>query len=229
MIDFQNAKSIVIPEGEVSIIARGDEILWQKHTGPVYTELEYIESTGTQWIDTGVNKIMFTNQDKISVGFRPTNVSAAAYLFGVMIGSRGCAVRTRSATWIQASIWQGGGPSASNVDTVYKKFDIELSKAEGFVLDGVFQSAAGNGNMTLTTLPYFPLCIGAYVEASGSGATTYTVTPKPGRYYYLRVEQQGVLIRDMIPVLDANDTPCMYDKVSGEFFYNNGTGKFAYA
>ena len=30
MIDFSNVKSIVIPEGEVSMIARGEEILWQK-------------------------------------------------------------------------------------------------------------------------------------------------------------------------------------------------------
>lgn len=30
MIDFQNVKSIVIPEGEVAVIARGEEILWEK-------------------------------------------------------------------------------------------------------------------------------------------------------------------------------------------------------
>lgn len=30
MIDFSNVKSIVIPEGEVSVIARGSEILWKK-------------------------------------------------------------------------------------------------------------------------------------------------------------------------------------------------------
>lgn len=34
MIDFQNAQSIVIPEGEVAVIARGDEILWQKSKRP---------------------------------------------------------------------------------------------------------------------------------------------------------------------------------------------------
>ena len=53
-MDFQNAKSIVIPEGEVAVIARGNEILWEKYVAPAYTELEYIESTGTQWINTGV-------------------------------------------------------------------------------------------------------------------------------------------------------------------------------
>lgn len=32
MIDFSNVKSIVIPEGEVDVIARGAEILWRKQT-----------------------------------------------------------------------------------------------------------------------------------------------------------------------------------------------------
>jgi hypothetical protein len=36
------------------------------------------------------------------------------------------------------------------------------------------------------------------------------------------------LVADFIPVLDLNDTPCMYDKVSGELFYNKGTGEFLY-
>jgi len=38
--------------------------------------------------------------------------------------------------------------------------------------------------------------------------------------------RNGILIRDFIPVLDKDDVACMYDKVSGEFFYNKGTGQF---
>lgn len=33
---------------------------------------------------------------------------------------------------------------------------------------------------------------------------------------------------NLLPVLDWNMTPCMYDKVSGELFYNKGTGSFSY-
>lgn len=40
MIDFSNAKSIVIPEGEVASIARGGEILWKKQTNK---KLRYIK------------------------------------------------------------------------------------------------------------------------------------------------------------------------------------------
>ena len=54
MIDFSNVKSIVIPEGEVAMIARGAEILWQKQNEKYKVKLEYLETTGTQWFDTGV-------------------------------------------------------------------------------------------------------------------------------------------------------------------------------
>lgn len=36
------------------------------------------------------------------------------------------------------------------------------------------------------------------------------------------------ITRKLIPVLDANGTPCMYDKVSKQCFYNAGTGSFGY-
>ena len=36
------------------------------------------------------------------------------------------------------------------------------------------------------------------------------------------------MIRDLIPVLDWDMKPCMYDKVSGELFYNAGKGEFSY-
>lgn len=43
-----------------------------------------------------------------------------------------------------------------------------------------------------------------------------------------RVRVGGRFIADYIPVLDLNDRPAMYDKVSGQLFYNQGTGEFTY-
>lgn len=42
MIDFSNVKSITIPEGEVSIIARGSEILWQKQTKKLLRYIKFV-------------------------------------------------------------------------------------------------------------------------------------------------------------------------------------------
>lgn len=46
------------------------------------------------------------------------------------------------------------------------------------------------------------------------------------RVWSCKHKRNGVLIRDFIPVLDLADVPCLYDKVSGELFYNKGTGEF---
>lgn len=44
--------------------------------------------------------------------------------------------------------------------------------------------------------------------------------------YKFKIVRNGVLIQSLIPVLDYDDTPCMYDEVSHKFFYNQGTGAF---
>ena len=48
------------------------------------------------------------------------------------------------------------------------------------------------------------------------------------RIYYTKIYDNDNLIRDYIPVLDSNDRPCMFDKVSKTCFYNQGTGEFLY-
>ena len=45
------------------------------------------------------------------------------------------------------------------------------------------------------------------------------------RFYITR---NGAYTLNLIPALDRNGTPCMYDTVSKQTFYNVGTGKFLY-
>jgi hypothetical protein len=54
MINFSTIKEITIPEGNVKSIMVDGIILWQKQEAKYKRELEYIESTGTQYIDTEV-------------------------------------------------------------------------------------------------------------------------------------------------------------------------------
>ena len=46
------------------------------------------------------------------------------------------------------------------------------------------------------------------------------------RLFYFKIYDNDILVRDFIPILDKNGTPCMYDKVEGKFYYNAGTGQF---
>ena len=48
------------------------------------------------------------------------------------------------------------------------------------------------------------------------------------RIYSFTISKDGKKIMNLIPALDRNGTPCMYDSVSKQTFYNAGTGKFLY-
>ena len=47
-----------------------------------------------------------------------------------------------------------------------------------------------------------------------------------GKIYSSKIYNNNVLVRDFIPVLDPYGVPCMFDKVTNQYFYNAGTGDF---
>lgn len=47
-------------------------------------------------------------------------------------------------------------------------------------------------------------------------------------YYWKIYDTNNNLVQHLVPILDSNNVPCMYDKVSQQFFYNQGTGEFSY-
>jgi hypothetical protein len=48
------------------------------------------------------------------------------------------------------------------------------------------------------------------------------------KLYSFKVFNNGVLVQNLVPCLDNNATPCLYDLVSKQTFYNQGTGTFDY-
>ena len=46
------------------------------------------------------------------------------------------------------------------------------------------------------------------------------------RFYSLKLWNNNILIRDIIPVLDQNGIVCIYDKIEDKYYYNKGTGNF---
>ena len=48
------------------------------------------------------------------------------------------------------------------------------------------------------------------------------------RIYSFTISKDGKKIMNLITALDRNGTPCMYDTVSKQTFYNEGTGEFLY-
>lgn len=217
MIDFQNVQNIVIPEGEVAVIARGTEILWQKRLKPYKTELEYIEGTGTQYINTGV---VFKNTDE-------------CYLEAAVLTTAGDKFSIAPAVWNNNSNRFAMAGRLSNVycaaygtsSTSYTKYKPEIAvdsdKHIFTYKDKVFAIEDLGATLDATKIVW-----------GGDTAELRLFygysSPTQCRIYTYKQTRGGKVIVDMIPVLDMNDVPCMYDKVSGTFFTNAGTGKFVY-
>ena len=53
-MNFSTVTSVEIPEGKVVSISKGTEVLWRKQKQKYKKRLLYLESTGTQYIDTEV-------------------------------------------------------------------------------------------------------------------------------------------------------------------------------
>jgi hypothetical protein len=47
-----------------------------------------------------------------------------------------------------------------------------------------------------------------------------------GKLFSAKCYQNNILVRDFIPVLDKNGVPCLFDRVEAKFYYNQGTGQF---
>ena len=60
-------------------------------------------------------------------------------------------------------------------------------------------------------------------------SSTNTIKGKvSGIIHWVKMSQGEEITRDLIPCLDDNGRPCMFDRVSRTTFYNSGTGEFLY-
>lgn len=181
--------------------------------------LAYIESTGTQFIDTG---IVGKSGMSCFVGFNLQTPSDA-----VVLGSRKgsgnnrfylVAVYGTYATY-GYDLYNFTASLAVKNNTNHTAESSLRAGAQIIVLDGV-KSMGGAEDLKIDTgfTMYLFAC-------NVAGVANY---PFMGRISACRIYDEDVLVRGLIPVLDENDVPCMFDLVRGEFLYNQGTGTFAY-
>ena len=176
-----------------------------------YTEVEYIESTGTQYIDTG---IYATNKTLVN-----------AKLYTENNGNRN---------------WFGGSAYTDNNNFVFnsysqKKLEYEygsknwyVSDVEDSIVGEIFTIKYGNGVIKINDKKIVDLPTDSFVDT-----LTLTIFDRngnggyiDGRLYYFKIYEGNSLVRDFIPVLDNNNVACLYDKVEEKTYYNKGTGTF---
>ena len=187
----------------------------QKKKRPYYCEVEYLEGTGTQYIDTGYKHVPATTRFEFS--FAPTTISDNSFLFG--------ARNNTSTGQYGMTTYKAGSKIRHDCAGIASHFTTVLEVDKKYIF------TAHNNTVSLNEESYTGT-ITRSTERSEYNFALFTVNTAGtfdsrmfvGKIYYSKLWDDGVLIRDMIPVLDWDMRPCMYDKVSGEFLYNQGTG-----
>ena len=172
-----------------------------------YTELEYIEFTGTQYIDTG----FIPNQNaEIRTKFYPTDYKRWVYGTGNANPRISSYIAQQNSTGNQR--WgfatYSTGPFVNTMCTVVHNKNGWMLNGELHAYDNVTDFTALNS-----------LSIGV-----GTGDTTDA--PFQGKMYYFQIYDNGNLVRDFVPAKNSSGVVGMYDTVSGAFFTNAGTGTF---
>lgn len=170
-----------------------------------YKQVEYLESTGTQKIDCG---ILTYNGDSFETKIQLTNLKQNGYSIYSYLkvinyyGTMALITYGDSAYLLQSGI--------------YEQHKIYFNgKTNELFIDDEYKATRSSDIEEQ----------GLYLFASALNDTSYWGS---SRIYYYKVIRNDQVVVDIIPCLDNNNVPCMYDNVSGNTYYNIGTGDFLY-
>jgi hypothetical protein len=181
---------------------------------PYKLELPYIQSTGTQFIDTG---------------FIPKSTTRVVASFTMM---------QTDSKWYK--LWGSGNGSYTNDFSMWASGTTKLQVCYGnknttITCDGGQVYADANKNVwlmdgvtTTLTAQTFTCNYPMYIFSVNRDTNSSYVNAKI-RLESFQIYDNGALVRDYIPVLDWENVPCLYDKVTRKLYYNAGSGTFTYA
>ena len=202
-----------------------------KKKRPYYCEVEYLESKNQQtdsgstnaatYIDTG---IIPNNNTRIECRMQFTTL-VSGQSKEALNGTTGPESAPRFA-WGFASISPYTnfyfGLGAQNLTTSVTRD----TNVHTFVLDAKNKTCSiDNTTQSFTSSSSLNGTISIYLFARHITAE-YANKPCNAKIYRYRNWDNDQLVQDLIPVLDWDFVPCMYDRITGQFFYNKGTGNF---
>ncbi|MBP9999178.1 MAG: hypothetical protein KBT14_00590, partial [Proteobacteria bacterium] len=187
-----------------------------------FTELEYIESTGTQYIDTGY---IWTTDNAIveTEVYRTEDVTSGHGIYGNQKGTQhGLTLYkfgSSGTSTYGAQFGENGTTISTNLSlqTWYTLAQITDGNTIRFSVNQVEQSQSIKKTLDKTNSVYL------FTSHYNTGTDGYAKI----RCKYFKLIDDGTLVRNLVPAKRNSDGEIgMYDTVSGTFFTNQGTGEF---
>ena len=180
-----------------------------------YRAVAYLESTGTQWINTGV-KLSNKSEARVTLYAEDSDTRKTQTPYGWS----GDASKQfycfsqyyNESTQTNSSIFYLPKNFVTSKQRVIGKCDI-IHNAEGFTVNGIKTSRT-------TEFDPFETPGSCHVFSASQGSKFL------GRIYSFSISRNGQLQRNLIPCIDNLGNPCMYDTVTKEAFRNEGSDIF---
>ena len=213
-----------------------------------YQEVEYIQGTGTQCINTGVT---YSSTLKVDLDYSSQDITGDVDLFGIWVNSNtGFSVdtgwvvgfaggnRIRSITGLgynsnfSVSVPNIGGDAYFSDNQVYNlntKYNLIFNLTNNvfkLIRDGVIQKIKSGGSFyyeiqlqtCLDMYKEVPMYLFSRMQTYGFSKTTV---------YRCKIEREGLLVRDFIPCYRKSDNEIgLYDIVNNQFYTNAGSSSF---
>lgn len=193
-------------------------LLVTQKKGAEYTELAYLESTGTQWIDTGLEfqpikaviRLCFNSEKatRQAMGFSSYNTTYFAKTSG--------------------GVFELGGGITMDGSNAYQWQEVifEHNGVAGVASGSIGKLIVGDKSISCSGTPNRPFTNFHLFNVGNYGTTLACYCKISSAKFY---DTNNELIADLIPVLDKDLVPCMYDLVSKQYLRNQGTGTFKYS
>lgn len=209
----------------VAKVVYNGTVVW-KGLPSTYTRLEYIESTGTQYIDT---EIIADNETGFLVDAQKITDNGTDQM---IIGSRVDSGNTRC--WVDFD--GSGSPTISNLilgwgNLTNARYRIELNynrfkgKFNYYNDRKVYLNGELNNSYTSQLNDTLPNQSGnLFICGANYSGFRY---PFSGRVYNIQITKGNNLVRNFIPARRNSDNEVgLYDTVTEQFYTNQGTGSF---
>lgn len=168
--------------------------------------LEYIQSSGAQYINTGITPDANT---RAVCDFQLSTVdSTNRAIFGV--------VGQFTFRKFNATTFRTNGTNAVSMST-------SISMTARHTVDKTATLTTVDSTYSATTTAAtckYPLYMFAYDNSGTASQFAYV------KIYSMQIYDGTTLVRDYWPAIDPDGVICLYDKVAGEYVYNAGTGTF---
>ena len=190
-----------------------------------YTQLDYIGSTGTQYIDVGITP---KSTHKYEVGFKVLAQRTNDAIFG----SRSTGTYNTSTDQVYLTTTNSTGLDTTQYTdgrvgtTRNSMVAITINQKADVSIDMINRTFAVNGTSNSFTTD-FDNNATQNIFLLGFNSLGNPTSILNGHIYYFKVYENNVLVRNMIPCYRNSDNEVgLYDLVNGVFYDNDGTGTF---